>query len=217
MGSTSLLSEKQRPIVEMMAPDPVSFEMNVFYRFSNNRTVLDNILMIPTKAYPCMSKDDDISKDNMLINPSFEANCVRDHTYVMLPAADVPGWSSLNQTPIELWGADFSGVKATHGSNILELDAHGGSKIDGVYQKVKTEKGKKYVISFDVRARGSDVNSNDEAVVLEFNGKKTEKHGYRAAKKGEWTRVSAVVTGTGGEDMVTLRESTSNGANDSTG
>lgn len=71
---------------------------------------------------------------------------------------------------IEVWGNGYSNgsvgaVKAPHGMNFLELDVHKDSKTEGVYQLIQTAKGEKYTISFDIRARGSVVKGDDEAVV----------------------------------------------------
>ena len=63
-------------------------------------------------------------------------------------------------------------------------------------------------VTFDVRARGSDVNTADEAVVLEWNDRKAKNDGYRASTAGEWTRVHAYVMGSGKSDKLLFREST---------
>lgn len=54
-------------------------------------------------------------------------------------------------------------------------------------------------------------------VTAEFNGKKTEHHGYHAKNAGEWTTHTVVVTGTGGQDKITFRETTTDAGDDSTG
>ena len=74
-----------------------------------------------------------------------------------------------------------------------------------------------YQITFDMRARGGNVGSADESVVLEINGVKVEHTGYRAVKKGEWTTITAIFMGTGGEDTILFRESNIGGVSDGSG
>ena len=99
-------------------------------------------------------------------------------------------------------GNGFKGVKAPHGQNFLEINSH----TDGIYQMISTEKGKMYTVEFDVRSRGKNFDSDDEAVYPLWNEQVPNDQGYRAQKFGEWTTVSAIVLGTGA-DKLTFRES----------
>ena len=92
---------------------------------------------------------------------------------------------------------EFLGVPSADGNKFLELDYLGGPVIDAIYQDVQTEADKIYQLTFDVRSRSSDFDTDDEAVVVEWNGQKTKVDGYRAAAAGEWTTISVLVSGTG--------------------
>jgi hypothetical protein len=75
-------------------------------------------------------------------------------------------------------------------------------------------KGQKYEASFFIRARGASFDSPDESAVFGWNGAEST---FTAEKKGEWTKVSVIVEGTGGLDRFSLRESSVAGANNSLG
>ena len=159
----------------------------------------------------------EIKSDNLLINGSFESPEFTNGANVHLNASQVGGWNSYKGELLEIWDSGFLGVESTDGSNHLELDGFAGYKTDGIFQDVKTEAGQTYLLTFDMRSRGHNFNSDDEAVVVEWNGVKTKVDGYRAETVGEWTTITVEVTGTGGLDRLLLRESVSSGANDSTG
>jgi hypothetical protein len=127
----------------------------------------------------------------------------------------VSGWKSLHGTSIELWGPGFKGVPAVQGANILELDATNGSNLDYLYQDIWTVKNQKYEASFFMQARvGANFLSEDETAVFSWNGKESS---HTAAKAGVWTKITVIVTGTGGMDRFALRESSAAGANSSHG
>ncbi len=161
------------------------------------------------------STEPPVGTSNGIINGSFEANQI-NRRQKMVDASQVDGWKSLNGEPLEIWRSGFNGVESDNGSQHLELDADKG-KIDGIYQDVQTAAGQIYELTFTVRSRGEHFNSNDEAVVVEWNGQKLKVDGFRAEKAGEWSTITARVIGTGGMDRLLFRESTSYGANDSTG
>lgn len=95
---------------------------------------------------------------------------------------------------------------ATNDAHAVMLqDAHRDRATDGVYQEIQTEKGQEYVVSFDVRARSSNTDNDDESCVVEFNGVKLQNKGYHARKAGEWTTHTLVVMGSGGLDRLTFR------------
>ena len=155
---------------------------------------------------------------NLLTNGSFEANAVDNNRWTTFAATDVTGWQSLNGERIEFWDSGHAGVTSTDGSNHIELDYRGGTAgIDAIYQDVQTVAGGVYQLSFDMRSRGANFNSNDEAVVVEWNGVKTKIDGYRASTTGEWTTITTQVTGTGSRDRLLFRESTTAGASDGSG
>ena len=152
-------------------------------------------------------------EDNMVINCSFESNEVPDASMLRFSEELVPGWFSLRGEQLEMWSTGFESnsqgpVPASDGDIFLELDNHGDGALDGIYQYIKTEKDKYYKLQFDVRARGTDLNSDDESVVVEWRGSKPKYNGYHAVKVGEWTTVHVYVVGSGDFDKLVFREST---------
>ena len=141
---------------------------------------IDEVIVVPTVATTKDAPVDDQGSDpdncgvvhNMVENCSFEQTDVPDKTWLLYNDDDVPGWKSLQGEKLELWGKDFLGVVAPDGHIIHELDAHrSGDKTDGVYQTIQTEKDRIYSVTFSIRARGNNPDTDDEAIVLEFNGK----------------------------------------------
>ena len=158
----------------------------------------------PTRAFPT------------LINGSFEANPVDNDGWSSIAASSVPGWQSLNGESIEFWDSGHSGVTSSDGSNHIELDYQGSTNLDGIYQDVQTVAGDTYTLSFDIRARSGNADSESEKVVLEWNGTILN-DSFQFTPNGEWTTVTTTVTGTGGSDRITLRESDAPGASDGYG
>ncbi|MFK8186146.1 MAG: NF038122 family metalloprotease [Phormidesmis sp.] len=153
--------------------------------------------------------------ENLLTNGSFEANALSNDKWTHFNAADVAGWQSWRGERIEIWDSGLLGVESTQGSNHLELDY--GRGLDGIYQDIQTHAYQTYLLTFDMRGRDRKVNSDDESVVVEWNGQTTKVDGYHAATVGEWTTITVEVEGTGGQDRLLLRESTTRGASDGTG
>ena len=147
------------------------------------------------------------TNDSLLVNGSFEANAVEGGRWAVFAPAQVPGWQSLNGESIEIWDNGHSGVASPDGTNHAELDYNGGSNLDAIYQDIQTEAGRVYNLTFDMRSRSANFNSEDEAIYVEWNGVATKADGYRATAAGQWTTISVEVTGTGGSDRLTLRES----------
>jgi large repetitive protein len=150
----------------------------------------------------------------MLANGSFEETPVAPNTWAHFGAEQIPGWMSLNNERIELWGKDFMGIIAPQGNNILEIDYHHNEKIDYIYQDVKTNKGQMYEASFFLRARGEEFKSASETAIFSWNGKESS---FTAEKAGVWTKITIIVEGTGGLDRLAVRESNASGANNSLG
>ncbi|NEQ50914.1 MAG: DUF4347 domain-containing protein [Leptolyngbya sp. SIO3F4] len=154
---------------------------------------------------------------NLIENGSFEANAVDNDQWSNWAAADVAGWQSLNGERLEIWDSGHNGVTSSEGTNHLELDYNGGGNVDAIYQDIQTQAGQTYTLTFDMRSRGTNFNSNDEAVVVEWNGTKLKTDGFRASGAQQWTTITAEVVGTGGSDRLTFRESTSAGASNGSG
>lgn len=153
---------------------------------------------------------------NLVTNGSFEANTLDGDAFTRLPAAEVTGWNSLNGQTIELWDSGHAGVNSADGSNHIELDNFGNAPLDGIYQDLQTTAGQTYEISFAMRTQRGGYDTDDNSVVVEWNGVKTKFDGYRASGNDIWTTHKILVVGTG-SDRILFRESGSPGANDGSG
>ena len=137
---------------------------------------------------------------NLLVNGSFEESAVGSGRWAAF--SSVPGWTAIAGGTIELWN-NLNGVKATNGNNFGELDYLGAR--DGFYQTVKTVAGQNYDLSFDARSRFAGSSSNIE--VLWNNSV------VAVVPPGtNWSTYNFSVTGTGGQDRLTFRETTSQSA-----
>jgi hypothetical protein len=136
------------------------------------------------------------SGTNLLVNGSFEASTVPTGQYASF--ASVPGWTAVSGGRIELWNA-HRGVTATDGSDFAELDYLGAR--DGFYQDVNAAAGQSYTLSFDLRARpGAPTSSLGVEVV--WNGQVVA----TATPGTDWGTFTTTVTGTSGQDRLTIRE-----------
>lgn len=122
--------------------------------------------MVEFVATPRTAARDDCGPNNLIKNCSFERTEIRANSWKSFNPDDVPDWTSVNGEKLELWGTGFLRVPASHGTNFLEMDAGRAAAGDGISQRVQTEKDAHYSISFDVRARGSNFDSDDEAIVI---------------------------------------------------
>ncbi|MEM6451879.1 MAG: DUF4347 domain-containing protein [Cyanobacteria bacterium P01_D01_bin.105] len=174
--------------------------------------LLDNVVLLANE--PPVS---DPPASELLVNGSFESNAVDNDQWSNWDAADVAGWQSLNGERLEIWDSGHIGVTSSDGTNHLELDYQGVGQIDGIYQDIQTQTGQTYTLTFDVRSRSANFNSDDEAVVAEWNGQKLKVDGFKAAGQGVWTTITTEVVGTGGTDRLTFRESASPGASNGSG
>lgn len=142
---------------------------------------------------------------NLLVNGSFEASPVASGRWAGF--SSIPGWTALTGGTIELWN-NLNNVKATDGSTFGELDFLGAR--DGFYQSVKTVAGQSYELTFDARSRPGFTGStttmevlwNDQVVASVVPG----------TAGSDWKAFSFSVTGTGGEDRLTFREASDQGA-----
>lgn len=141
--------------------------------------------------------EDPVTGENLLVNGSFEASTVSAGSWAAF--SSVPGWTAIAGGTIELWN-NLNGVRATDGVNFGELDYLGAR--DGFYQTVKTVAGQSYELSFDARTRfpGS---SNDIEVLWNNSVIATIPPG------NSWDTYNFAVTGTGGQDRLTFRETSS--------
>jgi hypothetical protein len=135
-----------------------------------------------------------VTGTNLLVNGSFEASTVQSGQWAAF--SSVPGWTAIAGGTIELWN-NLNGVKATEGSNYGELDYLGAR--DGFYQTVKTVAGQNYELSFDARSRFAG-SSSDIEVLWNNSVVATIPPG------SNWSTYRFAVTGTGGQDRLTFRE-----------
>ncbi|WP_183044237.1 Ig-like domain-containing protein [Pseudorhodoplanes sinuspersici] len=131
---------------------------------------------------------------NLLVNGSFEESTVSSGTWAAFNS--VPGWTAIAGGTIELWN-NLNGVKATEGNNFGELDYLGAR--DGFYQTVKTVAGQSYELTFDARTRFAG-SSSDIEVLWNNSVVATIPPG------NNWSTYKFSVTGTGGQDRLTFRE-----------
>ena len=153
-------------------------------------------------------------KTNLVINGSFEANETK-HDIDRVEAVRLIGWSTLDDEPVEVWRNGNQGCLSSSGDKHIELD--NGTKLDGIYQDVITEEGKTYLFSMDIFARNAELFSDDEAVVVEWNGEPIKKEGFKPAQPGRWRTITFPLTGNGKPCRLLVRESRAVGANDGTG
>ena len=138
----------------------------------------------------------------MLVNGSFEQPSVGVGQF--LGATSVPGWTAIPGGTIEIWNA-HGGVAATNGTNFLELDW--ASAYDGFFQDVPTIAGQAYTLQFDTRTRPS-LSASTMGIEVLWNGALIA----TVSPTGAWTTRSFTVTGSGGQDRLTIREVSSQSA-----
>jgi hypothetical protein len=152
------------------------------------------------------------SRTNLIYNGSFENDEVDDDK-LWEAMDDVEGWKSMNGESFQICVTGFEGVLAVDGHHFLELDWRQGSKLDHIYQDIKTRRNQQYEASFYIRARNV-FNSASETAIFSWNGKESS---HTAEKAGVWTKITVLVTGTGESDRLALRESKAIGANNGFG
>ncbi|WP_395806169.1 hypothetical protein, partial [Daejeonella sp.] len=138
-----------------------------------NYTSFYSILALKANLYGCTDTDRDgvsdvldIDDDNdgildnqecyvtcetPIINGGFESNFIPLGTVTILGQELVPGWSTSNDTFIELWGTGYTAVPAAEGNAHAELNAY---TVSTFYQKLCVPPGS--VISWSVKHRGRD-------------------------------------------------------------
>lgn len=153
---------------------------------------------------------------NLIENGSFELPYVDeiDNEY-FYDDRDVPGWKSLDGKRIEYWCGGYR-VNPSDGRQLIQLDTY-SFHTDGIYQDIQTEYGKQYTLMFDIHAYGPSASSSSNSIVVEWNGHKTDHHGYNPASSNGWTTHTITVTGTGGIVRLLFRESTSLFSSDAQG
>jgi hypothetical protein len=150
----------------------------------------------PVVSNPTTPPADQTGGTNLLKNGSFESTALGQGQADAYGRVD--GWTALSGSKIELWN-NVDGVKATNGGNFSELDYEGAT--DGFSQSVKTAAGKAYTFSIDARDR-PNTNPNSCGIEVVWNGKVVS----TIMPGADWKTFTVGVTGTGGNDTLTIRE-----------
>jgi hypothetical protein len=134
---------------------------------------------------------------NLLKNGSFEqaSSTPGQHTAMK----SMPGWTAISGGTIEVWNA-HNGVKATHGTDFVELDYRRDRGVDGIAQGVQTQAGQEYTFTLDARTRPGHTAATNQIEVV-WNGKV-----QTITPTGSWDDHSVKVVGTGGVDNLIVRE-----------
>jgi hypothetical protein len=134
---------------------------------------------------------------NLLKNGSFEEapSTPGQHTAMK----SMPGWTAISGGTIEVWNA-HNGVKATHGTDFVELDYRRDRGVDGIAQGVQTQAGQEYTFTLDARTRPGHTAATNQIEVV-WNGKV-----QTITPTGSWDDHSVKVVGTGGVDNLIVRE-----------
>lgn len=152
---------------------------------------------------------------NLLKNGSFEINNAIDKRWNY--SRRLEGWTSLVGTPtnfsaggtMEIW-KNFSAVRATDGSCLLELDSN--NQVNGIEQRVQTVANQSYQLTLDFSARlnaagrGNPRSRNGDTFSIYWNDTKL---GDFTNRKTTWQQISLTVTGTGGADALRFFEAPS--------
>ncbi|KIZ44294.1 hypothetical protein, partial [Rhodopseudomonas palustris] len=151
----------------------------------------DTPIVIPPGSTP-----DPVVGVNLLKNGSFEATPVGSGQAGI--QTQINGWTALSGSAIELWN-NLGGVQATEGNNFVELDYMGAQ--DGFSQSVQTSSGQALTLSVDARTRPGE-NPYSCGVEVLWNGEVIS----TIQPGADWSTYSVNVTGTGGNDTLTIRE-----------
>ena len=128
---------------------------------------------------------------NLIQNGSFEKGWTGTG---WTPIRSMPGWSAADQ--FEVWGTGMT--KASDGNYLLELDYAGAQ--DSISQSITTTNGASYLLQFDLKSRGG----GNESVEVYWRGALIGT--ASASSTSSWKTISFTVTGSGGPDVLTLRE-----------
>ena len=137
---------------------------------------------------------------NLIQNGSFEKGWTGTG---WTPIRNMPGWTAADQ--FEVWGTGMTA--ASDGSYLLELDYARAQ--DSISQAVTTQSGASYLLQFDLKSRGG----GNETVEIYWRNALIGT--ASSSSTNSWKTISFTVTGSGGSDVLTLREPASE--NNSTG
>ena len=153
----------------------------------------------------------------LLVNGSFESVDFR-RSWTTKSDDDVDGWHSLNGERLEFWNSGrINGVESSDGSVHSEIDFNRSGETDGIYQDVDTVEGETYTLTFDLRSRHDDADSESEALYVVWDGELIEANGFTTSEAQEWETFTIEVEGTGDTERLIFRESEMNGGSDGRG
>jgi hypothetical protein len=134
-----------------------------------------------------------------LVNGSFETTPAPVAAGQAVSFAAIAGWTAIAGGSIEVREA-FSGVTASDGAQYVQLDD--GAGVDGFFQDVRTAAGQDYALTFDLR-RSKGLDGALQQVEVLWNG---ERAALLTPGSLAWVEQRITVTGTGGNDRLTIRE-----------
>lgn len=125
---------------------------------------------------------------NLVVNGSFEANRASANGWSYLNNSGLYGWTSDSRT-MEAWN-NF-GMAASNGSALVEVDAGGG--VDNLKQRLQTQAGQTYQLTFDLSQR-NHWGFNADGIEVWWNGVFIAK---ATPNQVGWQHFTFTVTGTG--------------------
>ena len=153
----------------------------------------------------------------LLVNGSFESVDFR-RSWTTKSDEDVDGWHSLNGELLEFWNSGrINGVESSDGSVHSEIDFNRSGETDGIYQDVDTVEGETYTLTFDLRSRHDDADSESEALYVVWDGELIAANGFTTSEAQEWETFTIEVEGTGDTERLIFRESEANDGSDGRG
>ena len=109
------------------------------------------------------------------------------------PIQSIPAWTAADQ--FEVWGTGMT--NPSDGRYLLELDYN--REVDSISQAITTQNGTSYLLQFDLKSRGG----GNETVEVYWRNALV---GTASTRSTSWETFSFTVTGSGGSDLLTLRE-----------
>ena len=127
---------------------------------------------------------------NLIQNGSFEQGWTGTGSTAIKA---MPGWTAADQ--FEVWGTSMT--NPSEGKYLLELDY--AREVDSISQAITTQNGISYLLQFDLKSRGG----GNETVEVYWRNALV---GTASSKSSSWQTFRFTVSGSGGSDLLTLRE-----------
>lgn len=133
---------------------------------------------------------------DLVRNGSFEEFDVGSGSLIQTETDPSGAWAT--DSSIEVWDRK-NGIEATEGDQHIELDS--GNEVDSISQSMETVTGQVYTLSMDAQSR---MGSSMSTVEVYWNGELVDTFD---PAKGSWSTYEFQVVGTGGSDLLELKES----------